>query len=122
MASASASRGSPAACTIVSRNYLSFARILAKSYLQHEPSGRFYLLVVDVLPEGVEAGADVQLLLPSDLNLPNFDELCFAYDVAELCTAVKPTLLLSLFNYFQEEQALFLDPDILVMRPLEELK
>src|SRR5262249_26336634 len=30
--------------------------------------------------------------------------------------------LLSLFNYFQEEQALFLDPDILVMRPLEELK
>jgi hypothetical protein len=113
---------SPAACTIVSRNYLSFARILAKSYLEHEPGGRFYLLVVDGLPEGVEVGADVQMLLPSDLNIPTFGLMSFGYDVAELCTAVKPTLLLSLFNYFQEEQALFLDPDILVMRPLDELK
>jgi hypothetical protein len=48
--------------------------------------------------------------------------LTFGYDVAELCTAVKPTLLLSIFNDFHERQCLFLDPDILIMRPLEELK
>ena len=43
-----------AACTIVARNYLSQARILAQSYLEHEPNGRFYILVVDGLPEGVD--------------------------------------------------------------------
>ncbi len=115
-------RGAPAACTIVSRNYLSFARILAKSYLQHEPTGRFYLLVIDGLPDGVDVGADVTLLGPADLRIPNFEALTFAYDVAELCTAVKPTLLLALFNEFKERHALFLDPDILIMRPLTELK
>jgi hypothetical protein len=122
MASLSPVRGSPAACTIVSRNYLSFARVLAKSYLEFEPTGRFYLLVIDGLPEGVEAGADVQLILPSDLNIPTFDTMTFTYDVAELCTAVKPTLLLALFNYFREEHVLFLDPDIMLLRPLSELK
>src|SRR5205823_2815213 len=37
------------------------------------------------------------------------------------CTAVKPSLLLLLMERYQEEEVLFLDPDILVMRPLVEL-
>jgi len=45
-------KSSMAACTIVSRNYLSHARILAESFARHEPDGRFYLLVVDRLPAG----------------------------------------------------------------------
>jgi hypothetical protein len=122
MSSASKSRRPPAACTIVSRNYLSYARVLAKSYAQHEPGSRFYLLIVDGLPEGAEVGADVCLLGPEDLDIPYFYEMCFEYDVAELCTAVKPSLLLLLFNRFQEEEVIFLDPDILVMRPLLELR
>jgi hypothetical protein len=112
----------PAACTIISRNYLSHARILAQSYTRHHPGARFYLLVVDGLPQGTEAGADVELLGPDDLALPNFYEMCFEYDVAELCTAIKPSLLLLLFDRFGEDQVLFLDPDIMVMRPLEELR
>jgi hypothetical protein len=118
----SPSRRPPAACTIVSRNYLSFARVLARSYLQHEPGGRFYLLIVDGLPKGATVGADVHLLGPDDLRLPYFYDLLFIYDVAELCTAVKPTLLSLLFNRFQEEEVIFFDPDILIMRPLEELR
>jgi hypothetical protein len=122
MSSASTVHRPPAACTIVSRNYLSHARVLAKSYAQHEPGSRFYLLIVDGLPEGAEVGADVCLLGPEDLDLPYFYEMCFEYDVAELCTSIKPSLLLLLFNRYQEEEVLFLDPDILVMRPLEELR
>src|SRR5262249_20304187 len=113
---------SMAGCTIISRNYLSHARTLAKSYARHEPGGRFYLFIVDGLPEGAEVGADVQLLGPKELALPNFYEICFEYDVAELCTAVKPSLLLLLLNHFGEEQVVFLDPDILVLKPLEELR
>src|SRR5262245_22752891 len=112
----------PAACTIISRNFLSYARVLVQSYHQHMPGGRFYLLVVDDLPVGTEADADVRVLGPQDLGISHFFDMVFQYDVAELCTAVKPSLLRVLFNRFGEEQVLFLDPDILVMRPLEELR
>jgi hypothetical protein len=122
MPSATPARRPPAACTIVSRNYLSFARVLAQSYARHEPGGRFYLLVVDGLPDGEGAGAEVCLLGPEDLALPYFSEMCFEYDVAELCTAVKPSLLLLLLGRFGEDEVIFFDPDILLLRPLEELR
>jgi GT2 family glycosyltransferase len=111
-----------AACTIVCRNYLSHARVLAKSFAEHEPGGRFYLLVADGLPDGAEAGCPATLLGPADLGLPNFDEMCFEYTVTELCTAVKPALLLLLSQRFGEAEVAYLDPDILVCRPLAELR
>src|SRR4051794_1497776 len=85
-------RPSPAACTIISRNYLSHAKILAKSYLEHFPGGRFYLLVVDGLPDGVDPGVAVEVLKASELGIPYFFEMCFKYNVTELSTAVKPSL------------------------------
>ncbi len=114
--------GPLAACTIISRNYLSHARVLAESFLRHEPGGRFYLLVVDGLPAGVDAGAGVHVVGPQELDLPDFFEMCFKYDVTELCTAVKPSLLSLLLNRYQEEALVYLDPDILILRPLDELK
>ena len=35
------------ACTIVSKNYLPFARVLARSYVEHHPGVRFFVLLVD---------------------------------------------------------------------------
>jgi glycosyltransferase involved in cell wall biosynthesis len=122
MSSVSTPRRPLAACTIVNRNYLPHARILASSFARHEPGSRFYLLVVDGLPDGVEAGPDIQVIAPEDLALPHFYEMCFKYDVTELCTAVKPSLLLLLLNRYQEEAVAYFDPDIYITRPLEELK
>jgi hypothetical protein len=122
MTHASPHRPPLAVCTIVSRNYLAYARALAQSYAEHEPGGRFYLLVVDELPEGTVPVPGVRLLRPAELALPRFQEMCFEYNVTELCTAVKPTLLLHLFEHFGEEQVVYLDPDILILRPLEELR
>ena len=34
-------------CTIVARNYLSHARILANSFLAHHPDGEFTTLLID---------------------------------------------------------------------------
>jgi GT2 family glycosyltransferase/glycosyltransferase involved in cell wall biosynthesis len=113
---------SPAACTIIARNYLSHARILAKSYLQHEPGGRFYLLVVDKLPEEVCFGADVHVIEPEELDFSNYQEMCLKYDVTELSTAVKARLLSVIFNHYREDQVIYFDPDIFITRPLDELK
>ncbi len=108
------------ACTIVSRNYLSHALILAESFTRHE-GGRFYLLVVDRIPPGVEIPPYVELIDPDDLQLPYLYEMCFKYDVTELSTAVKPTLLAHLMEVRGERRVAYLDPDILVTRPLTEL-
>ena len=112
----------PAACTIIARNYLSHARILARSYLEQHPGAPFYLLVVDGLPQGVDAGVEgVHVLGLDDLDLPSVYEMSFKYDVTELSTAVKPTLLALLIERFGERRVCYIDPDIWVMRPLTEV-
>jgi glycosyltransferase involved in cell wall biosynthesis len=112
----------PAACTIVARNYLSHARILAASYLQHHRGSRFYLLVVDGLPENVDVGVEgVELVNTRDLELPHFYEMCFKYDVTELSTAVKPTFLANLIEGRGEQCVMYIDPDILIARPLDQV-
>ena len=35
------------ACTIIAKNYAAFARVLAASFLEHHPDGRFWMLVID---------------------------------------------------------------------------
>ncbi|HZV75686.1 MAG TPA: glycosyltransferase family 4 protein [Conexibacter sp.] len=110
------------ACTIVSRNYLSHARILAESFARHEPQGRFYLMVVDRLPDGVELPDYIELIDPAALELPHLYEMCFKYDVTELSTAVKPALLNHLMTVRGETRLCYFDPDILIDRPLDELR
>jgi hypothetical protein len=104
----------------VARNYLSHARILAESYLRHHPGANFYLLVVDGLPEGVAVDVEgVTLVAANDLGLPQFYEMCFKYDVTELSTAVKPSLLDHLIDARGEDRVMYIDPDILIVRPLD---
>src|SRR5262249_37174970 len=61
---AAPARRFPAGCTVISRNDLSFARVLASSYVQHHAGARFYVLVVDRLPKGVDSGPGIQLIDP----------------------------------------------------------
>lgn len=110
----------PAACTIIARNYLAFARVLGRSYLEHHPGSRFYVLVVDGQTDDLPAGDGLTVLSPDVLKLPYFFELCFKYDVTSLCTAVKPTLLARLLDDFGEREVFYFDPDILIERRLEE--
>jgi hypothetical protein len=109
----------PAACTIVTRSFLSYARIVGRSYLEHHPGSRFYALVVDGLPDDVEAGSGIEVVTPEGIDLPYLHELCFKYNVVELATAVKPSFLAHLLQ--DEDAIVYLDPDILVMRRFAEL-
>jgi hypothetical protein len=111
----------PAACTIIARNYLSYATILAESYLRHSPGTRFYLLVVDGLPGDVALPDGVRVVPAEQLQLPTFYEMAFKYDVTELCTAIKPAFLSLLLTEYAEGSVAYFDPDILVLRPLVEL-
>jgi GT2 family glycosyltransferase/glycosyltransferase involved in cell wall biosynthesis/SAM-dependent methyltransferase len=110
-----------AGCTIIARNYLSQARTLVASYFAHHPDGRFYLLVVDALPDGASLDPRVRLVDVHDLPLDDLYEMFFKYDVVELSTAVKPALLTLLIDGFGEDRVMYIDPDILIMRPMTEV-
>lgn len=121
---------SAAACTIVARNYLPAARVLAVSYLRHHPDATFVVLLVDALTnelagELVDGLADTaarpRLFGPDDLDLDpaEFRRMATAYTVTELCTAVKPWLLTRLLR--DHDTVTYLDPDIAVFAPFPEV-
>jgi hypothetical protein len=103
-----------AACTIVSINYLSYARTLCESFLQVHPGYKFYVLLVDRLPDNFDlAHEKFELVLVSDLGIPQFESVAFKYDILELNTNVKATFLKRLLAQ-GVEQLIYFDPDILL--------
>ena len=111
------------ACTIIARNYLAAARVLARSFLNQHPDGTFSVLVIDDRFALVDDSAEpFQLLRLEDVGFDQDEAHRFAaiYDVMELATAVKPWLLDHLRERYAAE-VVYLDPDIVVYAPLDEL-
>jgi len=108
-------------CTIAARNYIAHVRVLASSFLQHHPDGRFvFLLIDDESREFDAAGEAFECLRLSDIGLDRAEigRLAAIYDVTELSTAVKPPFLHHLLAR-QGGSVLYLDPDIKVYGSLE---
>jgi len=110
-------------CTIIARNYLPAARVLAKSFRAQNPAGKFTVLVVDDIHGDLDALAEpFDVLGLDDIGIDHDEALRMAaiYDVTELCTAVKPWLLRRLLDAGADAVA-YLDPDIKVYAPLDEV-
>jgi Nucleotide-diphospho-sugar transferase len=108
-----------AACTIVSVNYLHYARLLCNSFHNCHPGLPFFVLLVDRLPAGMDVSNEpYELVCVEDLDIPNFRSIAFKYDVLELNTNVKATFLRSLLNRGLD-QVVYLDPDIFIYQSLE---
>lgn len=111
-----------AACTIIAKNYVAFARTLARSFQSFHPGYRFYALVVDDFEGYIDPAAEgFEVVRLSELNIPNLPGFCFKYDVKELCTAAKAHLLDYLLREKSVGKLLYLDPDILVTGRLDAL-
>ena len=108
-------------CTIVAKNYLAHARVLARSLSAQHPDSQLTVLVLDDL-EGYADPAQEPYRLwgPADIDCEPFDRMVSAYSVIELSTAVKPWLLRKLLT--EQDHAVYLDPDIRVMAPLDEIR
>ena len=108
-------------CTIIAKNYLAAARVLAESLREHHPESRCHVLVID----GVDGYFDpsdepFELVRPEALELPNFERMAGIYDVIELATAVKPWLLRSLLDD-ADDGIVYLDPDIRLYAPITDV-
>jgi len=107
-----------AACTIVSKNYFAYAKTLKDSFLKNHPDNKFYILIVDLKDdEFLKDCREHDVMWVEDLEIPNFLSYAFRYDILELNTNVKPTLLRRLLTVHQK--VLYLDPDIEVFQPLD---
>ena len=108
-----------AACTIVSPNYLAYARTLAASYLAQHPGHRFFVLIVaDLKDASPFAGQPFETVMLHDLPIPNLLSVAFKYDILELNTNVKPTFMRYLIAQHQLGRLVYLDPDIFCYAPL----
>jgi glycosyltransferase involved in cell wall biosynthesis len=111
--------------SIVARNYLPQVRVLARSFLAHHPDGQVVVLVLDAdqsAPAG-EGAEPFEIVVPADLPIEPAElrRMTTIYDVLELATALKPFLLRHLVADRNEPAATYLDPDIEVFAPLDDL-
>lgn len=112
----------PVACTIVSNNYLGFARILAHSFLEHHPNGSVYVLIVDKPAEEIDyAAEDFEVVFADEIDIPAFPHFAFKYSLLELNTAVKPFLLEYLHTRKGVSAVFYFDPDIWILQELSPL-
>jgi glycosyltransferase involved in cell wall biosynthesis len=111
-----------AVVTIVSGNYLAQARVLCRSLKEQEPRLRRFVVIVDK-PVASIVGKDepFEVIRVEDLPIPDFEDFMAQYTVMEANTAVKPYALLHILERFGINRLVYLDPDILVTAPLDEV-
>jgi hypothetical protein len=110
------------ACTIIARNYLAHARVLAASFFAHHPDGTFTLLLIDDEARQFDASREsFRCLRLGEIGLDRAEigQLASIYDVTELATAVKPPFLRYLIAEGRD-QVIYLDPDIRIYNSLDE--
>jgi hypothetical protein len=109
-----------AICTIIAKNYLAFARTLVQSFLTFNPDYKCYVLIVDDFEEYINPAEECfEIVKLTDLGIPHLPGFCFKYNIKELCTAAKASLLDYLISEKSVRRLLYLDPDILVTASLD---
>jgi hypothetical protein len=87
------------AFTICANNYLAHAKTLATSFKEHHPGVDFCIAILDKPNEAIDyggLGAD-EILWIHELLPQLVTELKDTYNIAELCTVVKPKLFAHFF-------------------------
>jgi hypothetical protein len=109
-------------CTIIAKNYISFARTLCSSFIEHHQDSKCYVLIIDDYESYIhEEQENFEIINIKSLGIKKLESFCYKYNITELATAFKPYLLRYLLETKGLESILYLDPDILVAHPLTNL-
>ena len=110
-----------AVATVVAKNYVSFARVLAESFLRQHPDIPFFALLSDEVDGHFDPAAEpFRLVRQDELGIPDLPHLRARYDRRQMAVASKPYLLSHLLDR-GFGSAIFLDPDIWVLGRLDHL-
>lgn len=106
-------------CTIVSKNYLPYARVLMKSFSQFHPDVKTFVLLADKIDGFFDPSRENFEVIEADsLGIKDFDSFAFKYNIVEFNTAVKPFFMEYLLSQRGFTKAVYLDPDIMVFNEL----
>lgn len=108
----------------VCANYIHKARTLAQSVKLHMPDVKMILCLVErEIPDTAFADCFDDIVLAKDAWEGNFDRFIFKHAIVEASTAVKGQFFRYLYTqYPQENQFVYLDPDVYVYSDLIELR
>ena len=111
----------PVFFSIVSTNYLAYAKTLFASIRRFYPDSELVLCIVDdPAAAQEELGNRCRVLPVRSLALPHAEHFFFRYGVMELNTAVKPYVFRWIFEHIPsaKDGVMYIDPDIQFFRPL----
>lgn len=108
--------------TIVARNYVALANILGSSLKKYNPDVNFYIVVADSYADEDRNSFNTthNVVKSQDLQIADFEQMAFKYNITEMCTAIKPAA----FDYFfknASEKVIYFDPDIMLFSNLNDL-
>jgi hypothetical protein len=109
--------------TIVARNYLAYAYVLGDSVKRYHPEAGFSIFLMDDVINEYSAEIAAKgfgLITPAQIQLPNYRQFVFKYNVTEASTGVKPFVIQRLLDA-GADKVIYLDPDILCFRRLDEV-
>lgn len=113
--------GTLAVGTVIAKNYMPFARVLAESFRHHHPDIPFFVVLADEVEECFDPAAErFSMLTLHDLAIPDLKRFCFHYNRKQVVVAAKAYLLSYLLKH-GFASAVFLDADILVLDKLDPL-
>jgi hypothetical protein len=107
--------------TIAAKNYLPHAFTLGTSIKKHDPDVSFHIFLADEPDElQKELLKDFDIILTKDIGIPKFTEMAFKYNVIEFCTSVKPFCFEYLFNIYNYNKIIYIDPDIYLYERMDD--
>lgn len=108
-------------CTVASRSHLRYAVGLGLQLRRFHPDVTLNILVIDP-PEDLRpfAAFPVSLIPLPDLEVPEIADMKIYFTAFELSNALKPFLIKHLFDRGYE-QVIYLDSDLLIVGPFDEL-
>ena len=107
------------AFTIVARNYMAMARVLARSFIDFHPDGRFTIAVIDDrIGSFASDDGRVRCMNLEGLGLPDdlVHRMAIEYDVMEFATGIKPFIMRALLG--DSDHIVYFDPDIQIFHDL----
>jgi glycosyltransferase involved in cell wall biosynthesis len=108
-------------CTIIAKNYVAHARVLARSLSETHPGSRLQTLVIDDYRTYIDPAEEpFDILTPQDIGCDEFVQMALRYTILELSTAVKPWLMRHLLDS-TGAPVTYLDPDIRIFGSLGKL-
>jgi hypothetical protein len=109
-------------CTVASNAYIAHARVLADSFLTHNPGATFSVLIVDDPPGAPTRDEAFEVLTPAQVGLDQteLDRRATMYTAQGLACSLKPILLLAMLERF-DGTTFYLDADGCVYSGLESL-